>query len=415
METEQNKNSGKPIILIIDDEAVVRLAIKDALKWEGYDLIFAENGLEGIEKFREVKPSLVIIDLRMPVMDGIAFLEEIKPSPKDLYTVAVLTGHGDDVEIKQCYNLGISVFMRKPFNVLELRGMVANNIKLKKVEEELLMHTKHLDELIKQREQRLSQAYVIIKKDLEAAAKMQKSLLPKPTEIDDFKFDWFFNPASYIGGDIFNYFRLDEFYIGFYLLDVTGHGIPSALMSFSISKVLTPMLIDGNPLKRRIPNSPLYEILEPNVAAQEINSRFQKEKESIQYFTLIYGVIEIKTGITKMVQAGHPSPILIKKDKEPIKVGKGGFPLGIISKVDYEQEEFIFDHGDRLIIYSDGITDCTNENGEFFSEKGLTEFININRNATIVEFTEKLEMDLKLWNGKSKNDDDITLLVIERK
>ena len=125
---------SKPKILIIDDEEAVRDTLENALRREGYELFFAENGKEGLSVFKKVSPILIILDLRMPVMDGFEFLEEIKIKPTDPFSVTVLTGHGDHEEIKKSYELGVNAFVRKPYDFVELRCMINRSIELKRLE-----------------------------------------------------------------------------------------------------------------------------------------------------------------------------------------------------------------------------------------------------------------------------------------
>ncbi|MBF0275867.1 MAG: response regulator, partial [Nitrospinae bacterium] len=118
-------------ILIIDDEEAVRQTIENALKKANYEFFFAENGQEGMREFFRVTPDLIILDIRMPVMDGLAFLEEIKITPEDFFSVIVLTGHGDREDMKKCFDLGVTSFVNKPFDIIELRGLVKNAFALK--------------------------------------------------------------------------------------------------------------------------------------------------------------------------------------------------------------------------------------------------------------------------------------------
>ena len=120
----------KIVILVIDDEPDIHSAIQAILKREPYELIFAQNGKEGLELVRKRSPQFILLDLRMPVMDGITFLEHLKPTPSDPYFVFVLTAHGDNEDVDACYERGAQGFLRKPFNVTELRGLIRQNIKL---------------------------------------------------------------------------------------------------------------------------------------------------------------------------------------------------------------------------------------------------------------------------------------------
>lgn len=139
-----------PSVLIIDDEPAVREAVAQNLRRETYQLRFANNGEEGLKLMREAAPTVIILDLRMPVMDGLEFLAHIDLKPADPYAVVVLTGHGDTEAMRQCYDAGVSIFLKKPFNLYEIRGAVKNAITVK-------LLTNHLDHLVKERTAELEQ------------------------------------------------------------------------------------------------------------------------------------------------------------------------------------------------------------------------------------------------------------------
>ena len=124
-------------IMIVDDEEIIQESIKDALEDEGYKFVSAFNGQEGLELYKEHKPSLIILDLRMPKMNGIQFLDKLQVKPEDPFSVIVLTGHGDAEDMEKCYDLGIRTFLRKPFDLKELRSLVQSCIDLKKGEAKL--------------------------------------------------------------------------------------------------------------------------------------------------------------------------------------------------------------------------------------------------------------------------------------
>lgn len=139
-----------PKILIIDDEKAIQTAMQKALKNEPYTLCFANNGKEGIQALKKEKPTLVFLDLRMPEMDGIEFLKKIKLTHDAPYTVAVITGHGDDKDIEQCYGLGITNFLRKPLSMTEVCCLAKRCIEAKKIELELAEHRTNLQGLVEQ-------------------------------------------------------------------------------------------------------------------------------------------------------------------------------------------------------------------------------------------------------------------------
>jgi len=139
-----------PKILIIDDEKAIQTALQKALKNEGYALCFADNGKDGIKLLQKEKPTLIFLDLRMPEMDGLEFLRQIKLTHDAPYTVAVITGHGEDKDINECYRLGITNFLRKPLSMTEICCLAKRCIEAKKVELELAAHRHNLQGLVDQ-------------------------------------------------------------------------------------------------------------------------------------------------------------------------------------------------------------------------------------------------------------------------
>jgi len=147
----------QPKVLIIDDEATVKKAMKKALKNEGYTLFFADNGQEGLDILRKEEPDLVFLDLRMPVMDGIEFLSKIKIKHDDPYHVVVITGHGDDTDIDKCYQFGVTSFLRKPLSMTEICCLARRCINLKKIEAELKEHRHNLEALVDEQTKKIKE------------------------------------------------------------------------------------------------------------------------------------------------------------------------------------------------------------------------------------------------------------------
>jgi PAS domain S-box-containing protein len=138
-------------ILVIDDEPALQKAMQKALKNENYDIIFADNGLEGLELLKKEKPNLVLLDLRMPKLDGLGFLEKINIKPDDPYSVVIITGHGNDREVERSFELGVNFFLHKPLSLVEVRCLARRCLEMKAVEKELREHRHSLEKLVTQR------------------------------------------------------------------------------------------------------------------------------------------------------------------------------------------------------------------------------------------------------------------------
>ena len=163
----------RSVVLVVDDEADVRDFIRTALKGEPYELHFTKNGVEGLAALDKVKPVLVLLDLKMPELDGLGVLERLRPSPDDPYAVIVLTAMGDDEEAKRCYDMGINFFLHKPFGRLELRGLVAQSIVLKKA----LLELAEKNQLISQQNQERKELLHVLCHDLTNSVGSVVSLL----------------------------------------------------------------------------------------------------------------------------------------------------------------------------------------------------------------------------------------------
>ncbi|MEO5352552.1 MAG: response regulator [Magnetococcus sp. XQGC-1] len=122
---------NKERILVVDDERLVFDSIEDTLG-DDYQLYHAENGLIALRLLEEYQPVLIILDIKMPVMDGFEFLKRVGISMDDPYSVIVLSAHAEGADVAACYNLGITSFLRKPFNIFELKGLVKQCIQAKR-------------------------------------------------------------------------------------------------------------------------------------------------------------------------------------------------------------------------------------------------------------------------------------------
>jgi sigma-B regulation protein RsbU (phosphoserine phosphatase) len=393
-------------ILVVDDDPGTRKLTATVLKKWGHEVTIAVDGMEALEILSDEKISFVLSDWMMPRMNGLDLCARIRAANFSRYVyIILLTAKTEAAEIVTGMQAGADDFITKPFHPGELRARI-------RAGERVLNLERDLDE----RNRKLNEAYSVIRKDLEAAAKMQKSLLPNAAAslISGVKFDWLFVPCAFLAGDLFNFFPLDEAHVGFYLLDVAGHGIPSAMLSVSLGKILSPLPIQSSILKHHVPDPPHYAITPPAAVMQELNGRFQLEDDAMQYFTIIYGIIDSQNHKIRLSQAGHPSPIVLKSCARSALIGTSGFPVGMLPGMEYEEQEIDFSPGDRLFLYSDGVTECANKNSEQFSAERLIRLVEEWREAPLNEVMTRLEHNLRRWRGVDSFEDDVTILAMEQ-
>ena len=392
-------------ILIVDDDADMRRLLLRTLQRWGYDVVPAADGVEAWERLQNEPISFVITDWTMPNLDGLGLCRRIREAKFARYIyVILLTAKNSKDELITGMEAGADDFLIKPFNAGELQVRIRAGERIVTLESNLEEQNKKLQE-----------AYSRIREDLDAAVKMQRGLLPSSAlTIPGFKFDWIFTPCHFVAGDIFNFFQLNEHQVGFYILDVAGHGIPAAMLSVTLSKILSPISSQGSPLMRFIPDPPHYDIATPAEAVHALNQLFQSEDDAMHYFTMVYGVVETRSARMLLTQAGHPSPIYQPRGAKAELLGTGGFPVGMLVDATYGELDLTLQPGDRLFLYSDGIPECTSKHGEHFSVDRLMTLLEEWRDRPLREVMASMEHTLERWRGSNEFEDDITLLALER-
>ena len=294
----------------------------------------------------------------------------------------------------------------------------------------------------KRAEEALRAANARMKKDLVAAAKIQQSLLPKVSpDIPGVNFAWAFKPSEELAGDIFNVFRLDEKHVGLYLLDVSGHGVVASLLSVTLHHVLSPAP-SHSLLKQHIEGTK-FRVLPPAEVAKKLNDDFPMDPSTRQYFTLLYGILDLDTREFRYVSAGHAGLLYLSGTAMPKFVEAPGFPIGFFKQASYEEHSIRLKPGDRLYLYSDGITEARNDYDEEFGrgrltdtlEQSRTELISIDELVGVREqaptprpaksfkggssrlpFKESpsyLLRSVQEWCGGTRLEDDISILALE--
>lgn len=247
--------------------------------------------------------------------------------------------------------------------------------------------------------QGLRETYNQMRHDLEAAATIQLAMLPAPNTVAGVSYTGLYTPSSLIAGDTYNVIAQPNGGVGFFQIDVAGHGAAAALVSVAGQHTLSQAILTRPPDAR----------LEDMVA--EVNRNWPEE---LPYFTTILGEIDPEASIARIVQAGHPSPLLIRSDGKVEYVGESGFPVGMLPQAQYETLEFDFRSGDRLLIYSDGVVETENSRGTLYSESRLLDLIASNAAGPTSNLLTALQASLREWRGGSELTDDVSVLVVER-
>lgn len=261
-----------------------------------------------------------------------------------------------------------------------------------------------------EKNQRLEKKLDEVYQDLNSAHTAQTNLLPKKAKFaSELDFAARFIPSQYVSGDTYNVFRLDEDHVGIYQLDISGHGVAAALFSVSLSQMLNANISNKNLLKTALKQPPYYKINLPDKVLGLLNEEHFFDRYEI-YFTMIYMIINIKTGEVQFSRAGHNPPIILRTNGEAEQPQEGGLPIGW----DFERDDPIIkthlNSGDRIFLFSDGICEARDRDKEQFGDERLSKVIKDNLTETLDETMNDIIRQLSQFTGNLKFDDDISII-----
>jgi sigma-B regulation protein RsbU (phosphoserine phosphatase) len=403
------QSSGEKMrILVVEDDAMQRLVLVSLLRTHGHEVVAVSDGNAAWEELSRKPFNIVFTDWMMPGMSGLELIRKIRMTGSGRYVYVILcTSRSSRADLVEGLKSGADDYIGKPIHEDELLVRLAAGERVIDLERRLEEENRKLEES----NQSLKSAYETIRADLDAAARMQRSLLPPAGTIHGIQCNSLFLPASVVAGDVFNFFSIGLNSVGFYLLDVSGHGIPAAMLSVTLSKVLTTRPEASSPLVAPTQSGSAYDIRPPHEALSEMNDRFQDQDD--MYFTMVYGVLDKDSGCLRLAQAGHPAPILLRRNGPPEPLGDGGFPLGMLPDRSFDALEYHVEKGDRLFLCSDGILECTNSAGEEFGQHRLMEVLNKHRQSSLETLLHSLQSTMHQWAGSTEFADDVTLLALE--
>ena len=255
-------------------------------------------------------------------------------------------------------------------------------------------------------EQALRRTAEAIERELHLAARVQQALLPPPdTRLRGFRVARAFHPCSDLAGDTVGIVPLVEGQVGIYLVDVSGHGVGAALLSFTLNHLLSPPL-----LVEDTGTGP--QAVAPSRVAARLNRQFPMNRTG-QYFTLVYGVLEESSGVFRYVMAGHPAPVLQHSGAATSPLDGAGFPIGMLDHVEFEDRSVVLQPGDRLCLYTDGITDALDAAEQEFGIARLVDELDRHRDQPLLAALDQIAGAVRDWSGSSLRD-DVTLLALER-
>jgi sigma-B regulation protein RsbU (phosphoserine phosphatase) len=387
-------------ILIIDDNDVNRQVLVAILRKEGYELLQASSGEHALELAVREHPDLALLDIMMPVMDGYEVCRQLEANPATTGIPVIFLSALAETESKvRGLELGAVDYITKPFDQTEVLARVRTHLKIRRLTEQLLAANRELME--KQR---------TLEVDLRAAGDIQRSLIPKaPPAVDGIEVAWRFQPCERIGGDVFNVYTLNNTHLVAYVVDISGHGVPAAMVTVSVSQSLSPY--GGMVLAEDVALQGLQTMASPQQVLTRLDQEYPIERFE-KYFTICYGVLSLADGRLRYSRAGHPLPIVQRADGTLERLEAGGPIIGLGGILPFEEQEVQLCPGDRVFFYTDGIVECENAAGEPYGEDRFLQQLQHARHLPLEGVCEQVMRSLAEFDERAVLPDDITLVAL---
>lgn len=372
-------------ILVIEDDGSTHQPLVEALVAQGYTVATADSGKEGLALAETLGPGVIICDLNMPgEIDGLTLCRRLKQDPRlDMTVLILLTDRYSAGDRVKGLEAGADDLLSKPVDIEELNARVRAGLRLYQVTQDLRQQKTRLEAELAEAE-----GYV-------------RSLLP-PDQGGKVPIQARFLPSQQLGGDCYDYYWLDPDYLVIYLLDVSGHGLGSALLSTSVLNVLR---------SQSLPDVSFYR---PEKVLRGLNETFQMGDQHQKYFTIWYGVLNCANRQLLYASAGHPPALLVSLDQHQQlhtqRLYTPGVPVGMLPDSDYTWSQCQVPPQSRLYLFSDGVYEIWKSNQDYF---GLEAFVDLITSTPGEAGIDPILDRVKAHQSSQVALDDMSLVMVE--
>ncbi|MFA7433718.1 MAG: SpoIIE family protein phosphatase [Gemmobacter sp.] len=395
-------------VLVVDDSRAQRRVLAVWLRRWGYEVAEAASGAEALDLCRAAPFDIVLSDWVMPGMSGLDLCRAFRRLPQEGYGFFILlTSHSGKGEIARGLDVGADDFLAKPVDPDELRARLKAGARLVSMQRELAARNSQLGDTLAE----LRGVYGSLHRDLWEARRLQQALArDRQMDFGRATVSLLLRPSGQVGGDLVGCFPLGAGRVAFYAVDVSGHGVASGMMAARLAGMFSGAAPDGNPAFRPCPRAARRP---PEEVAARLNRMVIEDMQVDQYLTCVYADADTASGAVSFVQAGHPHPLLLRASGTVRRVGAGGLPVGLIPGAGYERVRLRLREGDRLLLVSDGFTDCLSPDGTPLGEDGLARMVARHRNLAGCAFLDALLAGAEDFTGGRDIADDISAVLYE--
>ena len=383
-------------ILSVDDEVDLELLLtqyfRRKIRQGEYEFFFAHNGIEALDCLQEHEDiNIILSDINMPEMDGLTLLSKIKDMHNPAQKCIMVSAYGDMGNIRSAMNRGAFDFATKPIDLDDL------SVTIEKAIDEI-------NYVINAQEEHTQ--LETIKTDLVVAAQIQQAILPRvfppfPEYADIVDIAATMIPARDVGGDFYDFFRLDDERIGLIIADVSGKGVPAAIfMAVSRTLIRTVALRSGSPAE----------------CLMTANDLLSQESVNSMFVTVFYAIYNTKTGVIDYCNGGHNSPYIMHADGTlDVLPTTNSYILGAIAGLSYHNGKTRLGVGDTLLMFTDGVNEAFNSAFEQYGDSRMFQALSGLYQQSSQEIIDGLHRNVQAFVGEATQSDDITLLALKRK
>jgi serine phosphatase RsbU (regulator of sigma subunit) len=380
-----NKVADKNVLLLVDDDSE-NVQIVNSILGDTYKVRVAMNGLKALEQAKvEPSPRLILLDVIMPYMDGYEVCSRLKMDPKTRdIPVIFLTGKTEVADETRGFEVGAVDYIHKPFSPPIVTARVRTHL------------------LLREAHETVARQLLTMNCELEMAREVQLSILPSEIpRLSGLEIAARYLPMSSVAGDFYDFLVLDDKHAGILIADVSGHGLPSALIASMLQSALAWQATHAS--------DPAQVLSGLNRA---INGKFQRH-----FVTAAYLFVDTEKGTASYAAAAHP-PMLLRQCKigRAIECTENGLMLGPFSDPIYSSVTLSLEPGDRITLFTDGLLEVKNPAGAEFGVDGVRHILESRHDLPLGRFADSLLYALSSWSEDAigpRQSDDITLLAID--
>ena len=383
-------------ILSVDDEMDLELLLtqyfRRKIRKGEYQFFFAHNGLEALTVLLKEKDiNIILSDINMPEMDGLTLLTKINEMQNPAMKCIMVSAYGDMGNIRSAMNNGAFDFATKPIDLDDL------SVTIEKAIEQI--------DFIKKAQAEHSQLESL-KTDLAVAREIQQAILPRvfppfPENENEVELAALMMPAKDVGGDFYDFFRIDNEHIGLVMADVSGKGIPAAIFMAVSRTLIRTVGLQG---------------VQPGECLTKSNELLCGESVDSMFVTVFYAIYNIYTGELEYCNGGHNPPYVLHADGSVEQMSMSNNPIvGAVEGVKYERAKTVIKKGDTLLMYTDGVNEAFNSAYEEYGDKRMEAALRRLNGRPCGEVTEGLLDDVRTFAGEAEQSDDITIMAVRRK